>query len=601
VVDKVQLGLLARQYEFSGVSVVGDLGLPKLLRIGSRLDAPLLGEVLDEALQQLPSAELERLQRRWLPEDTLATSRDLAFWRSSGVLLLLLVAGLLVLLLIQRRQQRDLERRLLAERRAAAERKAAEEALRMTQFAVDHGSVGILWVNWDGSIRYANHAAEGMLGYAPGGLNERPLSELQPELDMDRWLELWRRTRSDGGAAAMETFYRCSDGSWLPVELGLSFLRFGDSEYLVAFLSDVSERRRTQAALLERESRLQGIAANVPGMVFRLERPEEHLAPRFAFIGDGCEALLGYDSEALAARGVRSLVHPDDLSGYLETQARAFAENHDWRWQGRILTRDGALRWADIRASARRSSEDRAVWDGVLWDISENKVNELELEASRGQLRELAAHLESVREEEKARIAREVHDELGQVLTVLKLEISMCELAHGQVAGLGERMAGMKKLLAQLFSLVRDVASALRPPILDAGLASAIEWQALQFEARTGTPCLVSVPEHLPALSDARAVGLFRVLQEALTNVMRHARAHSVEVQLEYLDGTLCLQVADDGCGFDPAGLALGRSFGLVGMRERVLMLGGTLSIDSAPGEGATLVVRIALDKEKNA
>ncbi len=334
--------------------------------------------------------------------------------------------------------------------------------------------------------------------------------------------------------------------------------------------------------------------------MFRLERPHAGAPAAFAFIGEGSEALAGYAASELLerGRGIRGLVHPDDLDDYRATQQAALDNDRDWHWQGRILTRDGSLRWADIKAGARCFDDGRAVWDGVVWDISANKRIELELAESRAQLRQLSAHLESVREEEKARIAREVHDELGQMLTVLKLETSMCELAYADLdPGLRERLQSMKKLIAQLFQLVRDVATALRPPILDAGIASAIEWQARRFEARSGIPCLVEVPEHLPPLSDAKAIGLFRVLQEALTNVMRHARAHTVEIRLGVEQGCLCLRVSDDGQGFgENAGQ--GKSFGLVGMRERMLILGGQLHIDSSPGEGTTLSVRVALDEE---
>jgi signal transduction histidine kinase len=195
-----------------------------------------------------------------------------------------------------------------------------------------------------------------------------------------------------------------------------------------------------------------------------------------------------------------------------------------------------------------------------------------------------------------------VHDELGQVLTVLKLETAMCELAFAnRVAGLDERLESMKRLIAQLFQLVRDVATALRPPILDAGIASAIEWQVRRFEARTQIPCLVEVPENLPKLTDAKAIGLFRILQEALTNVMRHAEAHSVQVHLRLENDELCLHVSDDGKGFIPGPRKAGQSFGLVGMQERVLMLGGSLQIDSQPGEGTTLCVRVALGEEEMA
>jgi signal transduction histidine kinase len=185
------------------------------------------------------------------------------------------------------------------------------------------------------------------------------------------------------------------------------------------------------------------------------------------------------------------------------------------------------------------------------------------------------------------------------MLTVLKLEVSMCELAYaGLDPGLGERLEAMKRLIAQLFQLVRDVASALRPPILDAGIASAIEWQARRFEARTQIPCLVQVPDHPPALSDAKATGLFRILQEALTNVIRHAQAHTVQIALTCRGERLSMTVTDDGVGFDPH-CPRPTSFGLVGMRERVLMLGGELTLDSEPGEGTSLSVTLPLQEKR--
>ena len=447
-------------------------------------------------------------------------------------------------------------------------------------------------------MRYANLAAERMLGCAPGAVLERPLSDFEPGLSMDRWLGLWKRARAgEEGAQRFETQCVRADGSTFPADVTLSFLRFQAAEYLVVYLNDITERRRVQAALQESDARLQGIAANVPGLVFRLERSLLTGELDFPYISEGSESLAGFSPATLRKRevGLRSLVHPDDKADYHRVQDQALDSDSDWSWQGRIVTREGEQRWAEIKAITRRLQDGTVVWDGIVWDISESKRIELELDSSRGQLRELSAHLESVREEEKARIAREVHDELGQMLTVLKLETSMCELAYADLdPGLRERLNSMKKLIAQLFQLVRDVATALRPPILDAGISSAIEWQAQRFEARTHIPCLVQVPEYLPPLSAAKEVGLFRILQEALTNVMRHAQAQTVELTLSVEAHALCLSISDDGQGFIPA---TGRptSFGLVGMRERVLMMGGTLSVHSVPGEGTTLSVRVPL------
>jgi len=467
VVDEAQLSRLSGEAEFAGLAVVGDIGLPQLLRVATRREWPELATIMQSALRAIPARDLDQLHSRWLQPKYPQLSESPAFWKNLSLLLGLFLIASLAVVVWQRRQQRGLEQHLLAAREESAARAASAEALRLTQFSIDQSTVGILWVNWDSHVRYANLAAETMLGYGAGALIERPLIDFDPTLNMDRWLNLWKRARaSEEGPQNFAADCVRADGTILPADVSLSFLRFADGEYLVVYLSDVTERRRYVAALLQSEA----------------------------------------------------------------------------------------------------------------------------------QLRELSAHLETVREEEKARIAREVHDELGQMLTVLKLETSMCELAYAQLdPGLNERLNSMKRLIAQLFQLVRDVATALRPPILDAGIASAIEWQARRFEARTQIPCLVQVPDNLPALSDAKAIGLFRILQEALTNVMRHAQAHTVELTLVVEGGDLQLTISDDGVGFvESQGRPV--SFGVVGMRERVLMMGGQLSLHSEPGEGTTLSVRVPLD-----
>lgn len=607
VIDEAQLARLTRESEFTGLVVVADIGYPQLLRVATRHNLPELASIIDVALRALPAKDLDRLHERWLQPSYPRLGESPGFWQNLCILLGLLLAFALATLLWLRRQHNALESRLLAVRRDIELRQAAEEALRLTQFAIDSSTVGILWVNWDSHVRYANRAAEEMLGYAPGAVVDRPLADFEPGLDMDRWLNLWRRARnSDEAPLNFETQCLCAGGRWLPVDVSLSFLRFGGSEYLLVFLSDATERRRARAALEESEARLQGIAANVPGLVFRLEPSAPDDNSDFAyisFITGGSETALGYTPGYLreSGLGIMGLVHPSERESYLASQLLAVESGSNWHWQGRILTRASEPRWVDIKATVRHLEDGRLAWDGVVWDITENKQIELELGESRAQLRELSAHLESVREEEKARIAREVHDELGQVLTVLKLETSMCELAYGELdGGLSERLGNMKRLIAQLFQLVRDVATALRPPILDAGIGSAVEWQARRFEARTQIPCLVQVPENPPALADAKAIGLFRILQEALTNVMRHAQAHTVELQLSVEGDELCLRIGDDGVGFDPSAARQGASFGVVGMRERVLMLGGTLHIDSQPGEGTTLWVRIPLGEDND-
>ncbi|MGY3086350.1 PAS domain-containing sensor histidine kinase [Pseudomonas fragi] len=598
VIDEAQLSRLSAEPEFAELAVVGDVGLPQLLRVATRRDWPELAGIVERGLHAIPARDMEQLHSRWLQPKYPHLGPSPGFWQNLSLLILALLLASMAIVVWQRRQQTSLERALLSAREDLVLHTASAEALRLSQFSIDQSPVGILWVNWDSHVRYANRAAEEMLGYSPGAVLERPLRDFDPGLTMDRWLNMWRRARNrKEGVHRSETLCVRADGSQFPADVTLSFLRFQTAEYLVVYLNDITERHQVQAALQESDARLQGIAANVPGLVFRLERSLLTGELDFPYISEGSESLAGFSPATLRLRevGLRSLVHPDDRADYHRVQDLALDSDSDWSWQGRILTRQGQQRWAEIKAITRRLDDGTVVWDGIVWDISESKRIELELDSSRGQLRELSAHLESVREEEKARIAREVHDELGQILTVLKLETSMCELAYAQLdPGLHERLNSMKKLIAQLFQLVRDVATSLRPPILDAGISSAIEWQARRFEARTHIPCLVQVPEHLPPLGASKEVGLFRILQEALTNVMRHAQAHTVELTLSVQGRELCLSISDDGQGFVPAG---GRptSFGLVGMRERVLMLGGTLALHSVPGEGTTLTVRVPL------
>lgn len=601
VVDEPLYGRLSQKAEYASLEVVGDLGNPQLLRIGSRRDSPVMSAVIDLALRHFPAPEFSQLQEHWLKSRSIDQSRRISYWRSLSLLLTLLLMGAVGVLVWQRRQQGLLETRLKSARRDIELRDAAEEAQRLTQFCLDHSTVGILWLNWDSHVRYANQAAEGLLGYASERLLDQPLQALEPGLGMDDWLQLWRDARSGAeDHQVRECEWQRADGSRFPAAVTLSFLRFGSKEYLVVFLADITERRRASAALQESEVRLKAMAGNVPGLVFRLERQGAGAPVSIAYISEASQRLVGYSAELLLqpGRGIRSLVHPDDEPGYWSSQQQALESMSDWRWQGRILTRSGETRWADIRASVRGQLQGRQVWDGIVWDITDNKRIELELDASRAQLRKLAAHVEAVREEEKAHIAREVHDELGQMLTVLKLEISMCEISFAQLdPGLAARLQGMKRLIAQLFQQVRDVATALRPPILDAGIASAIDWQARRFEERTGVACLVEVPECPPQLSNAKAIGLFRILQEALTNVMRHANAQTVSLRLEQQGGVLCLSISDDGQGFVVQQGRQGPSFGLVGMQERAQMLGGALLLESQPGEGTSIHVSVPLDE----
>jgi signal transduction histidine kinase len=224
-----------------------------------------------------------------------------------------------------------------------------------------------------------------------------------------------------------------------------------------------------------------------------------------------------------------------------------------------------------------------------------------ELLRSRQMIRELAAHHEKIREAERARIAREIHDEFGQYLTALRMDTAMLDIRHGaDNPELKQHLADMKQTIDTSIGVVRNLAATLRPGALDMGLVSAAEWLLAGFKERTGIPYRLHAPREDLGLDDERATAAFRILQEALTNITRYAQASEVDVAIELADAALVMVVRDDGIGFDPAEARNRKTFGLMGIRERALMFGGESKIDSEPGVGTILRVRIPLKKQGN-
>jgi signal transduction histidine kinase len=234
----------------------------------------------------------------------------------------------------------------------------------------------------------------------------------------------------------------------------------------------------------------------------------------------------------------------------------------------------------------------------VLRDITERNRFEEELQRSREQLRELAIHQESVREDERAGIARELHDELGQLLTALKMDISWLSRHLDSIPPdqTRDKLSGMITLTDTSVSAVQRMSSQLRPGILDdLGLVAALEWLARDFQQRSGIQCIAEVDNTLD-ISGHRATVLFRICQESLTNVSRHAQASQVTVSLGRRDFDVVLRVTDNGRGISSEEMEDPRSYGVMGMRERARAFGGRVTISGAPGEGTTVEATLPLE-----
>lgn len=237
----------------------------------------------------------------------------------------------------------------------------------------------------------------------------------------------------------------------------------------------------------------------------------------------------------------------------------------------------------------------------ILRDVTERVKADAELRASRDELKELGAAAHMTREQETSRIARELHDELGQQLTMLQMDVAWCraQLQPGSpvlAPALAPKLERMDALLRSTIVATRRIASDLRPLLLDdLGLVAALEWLVENFSQRTGIACTLSVDRSHVDLPMARASAVFRIVQESLTNIAKHARAAHAEVALAHEPGRLTLRVSDDGVGYAEGVARRGDSFGLLGMRERVSFLGGAFSITGVPGAGTTVEVHLPL------
>ena len=231
-----------------------------------------------------------------------------------------------------------------------------------------------------------------------------------------------------------------------------------------------------------------------------------------------------------------------------------------------------------------------------LVQVEELQKTERELEKSYAALRKLIARREEMRESERKRIAQDLHDELGQKLSGLRMELSLLRMSHGaNNPALTAEVNCIKQHIDETIQVVRDVAAQLRPAVLDMGITSALEWQAENFSKLSKIPCTLTLDPKQINMSEEQAIAVFRIVQESFTNIMRYAHPSHVDVGLWCKNDGYLLEISDDGSGFDPAALHKD-TLGLLGMRERALVLGATFNLSSTPGKGTKISLHIPFD-----
>jgi PAS domain S-box-containing protein len=378
-----------------------------------------------------------------------------------------------------------------------------------------------------------------------------------------------------------------------------------------------AQKRAAERSLRESEERFRLLVGSVKDYAIFMLNP----AGEVISWNEGAERIKGYKKEEIIGRnmsvfytaeGLQQGEPQNDLS-----RARAYGRYEN---EAERVRKDGSVFWANVIFNAIYDTKGELMgFAKVTLDITERKKLELqrqqfneeleeqvkmktaELTDSYQEIRQLASHLQDVREEERASIAREIHDELGQQLTGLKMDISWVAKRKTVQDDIEVKQKAIiiLNLLDTTIKTVRRIATDLRPSILDdLGLIAAIEWQSKEFERRSGIST-----EFIPNMTEFRyssriAIGLFRICQESLTNVARHAEASKIRISLqEQDDKSILLKIEDNGRGFEVRKIGDKKTLGLLGMRERTLMMGGEFRIESDPGKGTTLFVTVPLTK----
>ena len=461
------------------------------------------------------------------------------------------------------------------------------------------GSIGeaVIATDSDARVTFLNNIAASLTGWEPEEALNQPIGNVLRLINEESGMTsdnevLGVLKEKQILAVANHVDLVSRDGREIAVEHSAAPILAGKGKVIgvVLVFRDVSERRQEQVATAEQAALLE----LTQDSVFVIDMDGTVL-----FWSRGAEAMLGYSKAQAAGKIAHDLLRTEFPQPLAEIRAELLRVGH---WEGDIVktTQDGrrivvAGRWA--LQWGKRDQAPRVLV--VNSDITERKRVEETLVLQKEQMRALAERLQWVREEDRKRVARDLHDQIGQILTAIKMDLTW--MTRHLPESEGEVLTRLRESIESIndgVKVVRTICSGLRPGVLDdLGLAAAIEWQANEFSLRNGVQCQVSVPPVDLHLDGDRATATFRIFQECLTNVIRHAQAKSVCIALTQEDENILLVVEDDGIGFCKSGLSnsLG-SLGLLGMKERAQFCGGDVQIFSSPGNGTRVTVSVPVD-----
>jgi PAS domain S-box-containing protein len=493
--------------------------------------------------------------------------------------------------------------RLYGTIRDITEQKQAEKSLFLFRALIDKSNDAI-WVLDPDTLGFIDASESACVSH--GYSREELLSLSMFDIDPD--VSLAKKERMEGvlrsvGFATFESRHRRKDGSIFPVEVSLNRVQF-DRGYDVCVVRDISERKRVDEALVASEQQYRQLVGALPAAVYTCDAEG-----RITLFNEAAVGLWGQAPEIGRGFwcGAWRLYSSDGSPLALEDcpMATAIREERSIRGVEVIVERpDGSRSYVLPHVDPLRNAVGAVVGAvNMLIDVTERRHGEEALRQSGEELRALARHIQSIREEQVARIARELHDVMGEALTMVKLHVRslqrQLEQHTGEPTTIESREA--EELIHGALRSVRELCVELRPPVLDhLGLGPAIETLAAQFRKHSGVPCVVTGAAHLPAMEMPVQLTAYRIVQELLTNAARHAEASEVRIALRMESGLLVIEVADNGRGIRATEMAGARSLGLLGMRERALAAGGSITVESRPGGGTSGTARLPIGQPRN-
>ena len=356
---------------------------------------------------------------------------------------------------------------------------------------------------------------------------------------------------------------------------------------------DITLRKQAEEALHESEERLRTVMEKLPsGILVLVDGRVDYANPAFC-------RLTGYSNEELHGNLVVDLIHPDDRERARNRISDLMNDGEEFLSEYNLMNRSGKSIPIEVYSRKIFYYGKRALLSNIR-DITERKIAEEAISKYHKQLQSLSSHLQSVREKEQASIAREIHDELGQELSTVLLHIGWLEEhGEGMKKSWMDRLESTSELVESTIKKVQRISSELRPSMLDhLGLFAAIEWQAKEFTKKTDIPCKVHIGNRKTKLNQEISITIFRIFQESLTNILRHARATEAKVSLTEKSGRLFLEISDNGVGITEEQKYNPESFGLLGIQERARALKGEYSIQGIPKKGTSLSINIPIEQK---